>query len=62
MRAGIRAREKISFPAQADQALRFALSRSRFSIRDLPGNLDDSGKLVLIRRPIREGLMVVLAV
>jgi hypothetical protein len=53
---------KIGFPAQAEDALRFALNRSRFSIRDLPGILDDSGKLVLIRRLIREGLMVVLAV
>lgn len=52
---------EITFPPQAGDALRFALSRSRFSIRDLPGNLDDSGKLVLIRRLIREGLMVVLA-
>jgi ribosomal protein L16 Arg81 hydroxylase len=53
---------KISFPAQAEDALRFALNRSRFSIRDLPGNPDDSGKLVLIRRLVREGLIVVLAV
>lgn len=52
---------KIDFPAQAEDALRFALNRSRFSIRDLPGDLADSGKLVLIRRLIREGLMVVLA-
>jgi len=53
---------KIGFPAQTEDALRFALHRSRFSIRDLPGILDDNGKLVLIRRLIREGLMVVLAV
>lgn len=53
---------KIGFPGQAEDALRFALNQSRFSIRDLPGNLDDSGKLVLIRRLVREGLMVVLAV
>lgn len=52
----------IGFPEQAEDALRFALNQSRFSICDLPGNLDDSGKLVLIRRLIREGLMVVLAV
>lgn len=53
---------KISFPAQTEDALRFALNRPRFSVRDLPGNLDDSGKLVLIRRLTREGLMVVLAI
>ena len=53
---------KISFPAHAESALRFALTESRFSIGALPGNLDDSGKLVLVRRLVREGLMVVLAV
>jgi hypothetical protein len=51
---------KINFPAIADDALRFALSEPRFAIRDLPGNLDDDGKLVLVRRLVREGLMVVL--
>lgn len=53
---------KISFPAYADFALRFALSQPRFSIRVLPGNLDEDGKLVLVRRLVREGLMVVLAI
>jgi hypothetical protein len=53
---------KISFPEHAENALRFALNESRFSIGDLPGNLDDSGKLVLVRRLVREGLMAVLAV
>jgi ribosomal protein L16 Arg81 hydroxylase len=53
---------KISFPPHADDALRFALSHSRFSIDDLPGNLDDDGKLVLVRRLVREGLIVVLVV
>lgn len=53
---------KISFPAYADSALRFALSQPRFSIRDLPDNLDEDGKLVLVRRLVREGLMVVLAI
>lgn len=52
---------KISFPAYADDALRFALNQQRFPIRDLPGNLDDDTKLVLVRRLVREGLMVVHA-
>lgn len=52
----------ITFPSHAENALRFALNQPRFSIRDLPGNLDESGKLVLVRRLVREGLMVVLAV
>ena len=53
---------KISFPAHGGEAVRFALSQSRFSVRDLPGNLDDNGKLVLVRRLVREGLMLVLAI
>lgn len=53
---------KISFPANADEPLRFALNQARFSVRDLPGDLSDQGKLVLVRRLIREGLIVVLAV
>jgi hypothetical protein len=53
---------KIIFPVHVDDALRFALRQPRVAIGDLPGNLDDNGKLVLVRRLVREGLMVVLAV
>ena len=49
---------KIIFPIQAREALRFALSNSEFVVRELAGNLDDAGKLALVRRLIREGLMV----
>jgi hypothetical protein len=52
---------KISFPAHATEAVRFALKQPRFYVRDLPGDLDDEGQLVLVRRLIREGLAVVLA-
>ncbi len=51
---------KITFPPQAREAVRFALSHPRFVIRNLPGNLDDAGKLTLTRRLIREGLVVAL--
>jgi len=47
----------IKFPARAGEALRFALSHSEFAVRDLPG-LDNAGKLTLVRRLIREGLLV----
>jgi ribosomal protein L16 Arg81 hydroxylase len=47
----------ITFPAHVRDAVRFALSQPRFIVRDLPGNLDDTGKLTLIRRLIREGLL-----
>lgn len=53
---------KITFPVHAAEAVRFALSHPRFSVRDLPGNLDDNGKLVLVRRLIREGLVLALAI
>ena len=49
---------KITLPTHAAPAVRFALSQKRFAVRDLPGDLDDSGKLTLARRLIREGLLV----
>jgi len=51
---------KIAFPSHIGEAVRFALSQANFAVRDLPGNLDDAGKLTLIRRLIREGLVMAL--
>ncbi|MGH9378004.1 MAG: cupin domain-containing protein [Terriglobia bacterium] len=51
---------RISFPPYTHEALRFALATSRFTVRDLPGGLDDAGKITLIQRLIREGLVMVL--
>jgi ribosomal protein L16 Arg81 hydroxylase len=48
---------EITLPLHAGPALRHALAAERFKVRDLPGNLDDAGKLVLVRRLIREGLV-----
>lgn len=53
---------KIRFPSHVREAVRFALSHSRFAVKTLPGNLDDAGKLTLIRRMIREGLVVALSI
>jgi len=53
---------KLIFPAYVDAALQFALNHHRFSVRDLQGNLDDNGKLVLVRRLVREGLLLILTV
>ena len=50
-------RHEIALPAHAAPALRYALETRRFHVRDLPGNLDDPGKLALARRLIREGLL-----
>jgi ribosomal protein L16 Arg81 hydroxylase len=52
---------RITFPAHATEAVRFALTHERFAVRELPGDLDDAGKLTLVRRLIREGLLVTLA-
>jgi hypothetical protein len=49
---------KITFPLQARPAVQFALSQPRFRVNFLPGKLDDAGKLTLIRRMIREGLVL----
>lgn len=48
---------EISFPPEAREALRFALSRESFRIADLPGPLDEEGRLVLVRRLVREGVL-----
>jgi hypothetical protein len=49
-------RHEIALPLHAGPALRHALETERFRVRDLP-DLDDAGKLVLVRRLIREGLL-----
>jgi len=49
---------KITFPLHVAQAVHFALSQKPFVIRDLPGDLDDSSKLTLARRLVREGLLM----
>ncbi len=38
--------------------MKFALRGSPFAVCDLPGQLDEPGKLVLVKRLIREGLLV----
>jgi hypothetical protein len=50
---------RIKFPVQAREAVEFALSHPRFAVRELPA-LDDAGKLTIVRRLIREGLVVAL--
>lgn len=48
----------ITFPAFVQAPLEFALRGKPFAVRELPGDLDDAGKLVLVRRLIKEGLLV----
>jgi hypothetical protein len=49
---------RVTFPRYTEDALRFALNHPRFVVRDLPGDLDDAGKLTLARRLIREGIIL----
>lgn len=51
---------RITFPAQAAEAVAFAVTQLRYTLGDLPGELDEAGRLVLARRLIREGLVWVL--
>jgi hypothetical protein len=49
---------EIRFPLKAADAVR-EISRidHPFRVRDLPGPLDEAGKLVLVRRLVREGFL-----
>jgi len=50
---------QITLPSHARETLEAALgSKAPFVVRDLPGDLDDDGKVVLVRRLIKEGLLV----
>jgi len=51
---------KVSLPAHAAESLEFALTNDEYRIGDIPGDLDDPGKLVLVNRLVREGLVEVL--
>ena len=52
---------EILFPAQAEVALRDALGRpGPFTAADLAGDLDEAGKVVLVRRLVREGVLAAL--
>lgn len=49
---------EIILPAHTRPAVEVCLKEPRFKVRDLPGDLDDAGKLVLVKRLVREGMMV----
>ena len=49
---------QITMPDHAAEPMRYALENDDYTIASLPGDLDDPGKLVLIRRLIREGLVM----
>ena len=49
----------ISLPAFAYGPVKYSLETKSFKVKDLPGELDDDSKLVLMRRLVREGLVQV---
>lgn len=50
---------EMRLPEHAAEPLLFALESPDFKIADLPGDLDDAGKLVLVKRLVREGMVAV---
>ena len=53
---------QLTFPVRVREEVEFvARSGERFCPRDLPGRLDDAGRLVLVRRLVREGFVRVPA-
>ncbi len=48
----------ITLPIFASEPLEYALETKGFKVGALPGDLDDDGKLVLVRRLVREGLVM----
>lgn len=49
---------RLSLPAAAAEPLRFPLAGAPFRVNDLPGRLDEAGKVGLARRLLREGLLL----
>ncbi len=49
--------KRIHFPADISETVEFVTQSERFRVRELAGNLDDAGKLVLVKRLIREGFL-----
>ena len=50
--------KELSFPPQAGAAVAAAVEREGpFTAADLPGSLDEAGRLVLVRRLVREGFL-----
>jgi ribosomal protein L16 Arg81 hydroxylase len=48
---------QITLPAFTREAFAFALNGAAFRVSDMPGPLDDAGKIVLVQRLIREGML-----
>ncbi len=49
---------RVSFPAYVSDALEWALTHAGYTARELPGDLDEAGRMVLLRRLVREGVLM----
>jgi hypothetical protein len=49
--------KRVRFPADVSESVEFATQAEHFRVRDIAGSLDDAGKLVLVKRLIREGFL-----
>jgi hypothetical protein len=49
--------KRITFPAHALEAVQFVAAHEQFRIGEIPDVLDEAGKLVLVKRLIREGFL-----
>jgi hypothetical protein len=50
--------KRVTFPEHAGEELEHALTAAgSFAPRDLPGRLDEAGRIVLVRRLVREGFL-----
>jgi hypothetical protein len=52
---------EVGVPAEAAEAVKFALSNKRYRVRDIPGDLEDEDKVSLARQLIAEGLLARLS-
>lgn len=52
-------RKTVSFPMYVNSSLSFILRNDRFRVREIEGDIDDSGKIVLARKLVIEGFLVV---
>ncbi|MEM7170034.1 MAG: cupin domain-containing protein [Pseudomonadota bacterium] len=50
---------EVAFPAFVEEALRYVSETPSFRVTDIPGQLDENGRLVLVRRLTREGFLTV---
>ena len=48
---------KIQLPAYTEPSLCYIVQTTRFTVRDIPGEIDNAGKVVLVRSLLREGFL-----